>query len=472
MLRERENSVTRSRAGWDIHFEAGGSLSPPLAGSHGVTRAEIQAELRRCREVLPRLQGPRPASGFVRALKRTAALRATQASADRWRARKPSDLIHIGIGGSSLGAEALLRATAHPHHDLLPNRRRGGPRVHFVDNVDPETLGSLFEVVDLRQSLVHVVSKSGSTVETAAGFQIVRDALERAGRGVRWAEHCVFTTGSGALRELAERDGVEILDFPADVGGRFSVLTPSGLFTPAVAGIDVGAVVQGARRYLSRIANVALTENSAAVSAAVAYLMAASKRKNVHVLMPYADALEPLSRWYVQLVGESLGKRARRGARTTGVGPTPLSARGTSDQHSQVQLFIEGPADKWVNFVTVEKSRRVQRIAGVEPADYLDGIDLGSLLKAEQRGTAIALAAARRPTANWILPEIHPQSVGQLFFALELQTAYQGALYGIDAYDQPGVEAGKIAAFALLGREGYKKEKAAIEANTPPTWRI
>jgi glucose-6-phosphate isomerase len=469
---ERENAVTRSRAGWDIHFEAGGSLAPPLAGSHGVTRTEVQAELRRCREVLPKLQGTHPASGFVRVLKRTAALRAVQDSAAQWRTRKIGDLIHIGIGGSSLGAEALLRATAHPHHNLLTNRQRGGPRVHFVDNVDPETLGALFEVVDLRQSLVHVVSKSGSTVETAAGFQILREALERAGRGVRWTERCVFTTGRGALRELGTREGVEILDFPEDVGGRFSILTPSGLFTPAVAGVDIGAVVQGARRYLSRIANAALTDNSAAVSAAIAYLMAERKRKNVHVLMPYADTLEPLARWYAQLIGESLGKRGRRGTRTTGVGPTPLPARGSTDQHSQVQLFIEGPTDKWVNFVTVEKSRRVQRIAGGEPADYLEGIDLGTLLRAEQRGTAIALAAARRPSASWILPEINPQSVGQLFFALELQAAYQGALYGIDAYDQPGVEAGKIAAFALLGRDGYKKEKTAIEANTPPTWRI
>ncbi len=464
--------MARSRGGWDVHFEAGGSLAPPLGGSHGVSRAEVQAELRRCREVLPRLQGPRPASGFVRVLKRTAALRAVQASAERWRARQPADLIHIGIGGSALGAEALLRATADPHRDLQPDRRRGGPRVHFVDNVDPETLGSLLEVVDLRQALVHVVSKSGSTVETAAGFQVLREALERAGRGVRWAEHCVFTTGAGALRELGTRNGVEILDFPGDVGGRFSVLTASGLFTPAVAGVDVGAVVRGARRYLSRIANAALAENSAAVSAVVAYLMAQSKRKRIHVLMPYADALEPLARWYVQLVGESLGKRARHGTRTIGVGPTPLPARGTSDQHSQVQLFVEGPADKWVSFVVVERSRRAQRIAGREPADYLEGVDLGTLLRAEQRGTAIALAAARRPSAAWILPEIHPQSVGQLFFALELQTAYQGALYGIDAYDQPGVEAGKIAAFALLGREGYKRERAAIEANAPPSWRV
>jgi glucose-6-phosphate isomerase len=443
-----------------------------LAGSHGITRSEVAAELRRCRRVLPQLLGSRAPSGFVRLLRRTAALRAIQISAKRWRRRKLQDLIHIGIGGSSLGADALLRSTSHPFYNLLPERQRGGPRVHFVDNVDPETLGALLDTVDLRRTLVHVVSKSGSTVETAAGFQIVREALERAGRGVRWSRHCVFTTGRGALRALAKREGVEILDFPEDVGGRFSVLTPSGLFTPAVAGVDVGAVVQGARRYLARVADAALADNSAAVSAGIAYLMAAQKRKPIHVLMPYADCLEPLARWYVQLLGESLGKRTRQRNRVVGVGPTPLAARGSTDQHSQVQLFVEGPPDKWVTFVAIGKSRRKQAIAGGPPADYLDGLDLGTLLRAEQRGTALALASARRPSASWILPEVHPQSLGQLFFALELHTAYQGALYGIDAYDQPGVEAGKRAAFALIGREGFDDERAAIEAAEPASWLI
>jgi glucose-6-phosphate isomerase len=462
--------VARGAGAWDIHFEAGGSLAPPLARSHGISRAEVSAELRRCRGVLPALLGPQAPSGFVRVLRRSSVFSAVRDSARRWRRRKPTDLIQIGIGGSSLGAEALLRALAHPHHNLLPDRQRPGPRVHFLDNVDPDTLGALLETVNLRQALVHVVSKSGGTVETAAGFQVVRDALERA--GANWASCCVFTTGRGALRDLARREGVEVLDFPSDVGGRFSVLTPSGLFTPAVAGVDIEAVVRGARRYLSRVAGASLADNSAAVSAAIAFVMAERKRKPIHVLMPYADALEPLARWYVQLVGESLGKRSRRGGRTIGVGPTPLAARGTTDQHSQVQLFVEGPADKWVTFVSAERSQRVQIIPGSDPAAYLEGVDLGALLRAECRGTAVALARSGRPSASWVLPELHAQSLGQLFLALELQTAYQGALYGVDAYDQPGVEAGKVAAFALMGRDGYEDERDAIEAAAPPSWRV
>jgi glucose-6-phosphate isomerase len=465
--------VASQTAPRDIHFEAGGSLAPPLARSHGISRAEVRAELRRCSGVLAKLLSDAAPAGFVRALKRPSILKNTRTAAARWRRRKPTDLIHIGIGGSSLGSEALLRSLAHPQHNLLPAAKRSGPRVHFIDNVDPETVGALLEVVDLRKSLVHVVSKSGGTVETAAGFQVVRDALERAGRGTRWQERCVFTTGrNSTLHEMARREGVEMLDFPADVGGRFSVLTPSGLFTPAVAGVDISSVVSGARRYLARIAKGAVVENPSAVAAAIAYAMAESKRKPIQVMMPYADSLEPLSRWYVQLAGESLGKKGKRGRRSVGVGPTPLPARGTTDQHSQVQLFVEGPSDKWVTFVRIDASRRKCPIAGGPPADYLEGIDLAELLRAEQRGTAVALAQAGRPTACWRLPTISPETVGQLFFALELQTAFQGALYGINAYDQPGVEAGKLAAFALIGRAGYEDHRKAIEASVPPTWRI
>jgi glucose-6-phosphate isomerase len=466
-------SVARQSAARDIHFEAGGSLAPPLARSNGISRAEVRSELGRCAGVLTKLLSESAPSGFVRALKRPSILAKTRRAALRWRRRKPTDLIHIGIGGSSLGAEALLRALAHPQYNLLPAAKRAGPRVHFVDNVDPETLGALLEFVDLRKSLVHVVSKSGGTVETAAGFQIVRDALSRAGRGTRWEEHCVFTTGRGStLDKLARREGVETLDFPEDVGGRFSVLTPSGLFTPAVAGVDISGVVGGARRYLSRISKGRAAQNPSAVAATIAFAMAESKRKPIHVLMPYADSLEPLSRWYVQLIGESLGKTRKRGRRSVGVGPTPLPARGTTDQHSQVQLFVEGPNDKWLTFVGIDASRRKRPIAGGPPAEYLDGVELGELLRAEQRGTELALAAAGRPTATWRLPAISPDTVGQLFFALELQTAFQGAHYGINAYDQPGVEAGKLAAFALIGRAGYADERKSIEARVPPVWTV
>jgi glucose-6-phosphate isomerase len=455
----------------DITLELGGALAPPLARQHGVTRAEVRRLLPKIADVVPTLASAEAPSGFLRVLSRSAMPKAILRQARAWRRRSPEDLIHIGIGGSSLGAEAILRALAHPQHNQLSTRRRGGPRVHFVDNVDPDTLGALLEWVRLEKTLVHVVSKSGGTVETAAGFQIVREALERA-VGTRWARHCVATTGSGALRKLARAEGIATLDFPEDVGGRFSGLTPSGLFTPAVAGVDVAGLLAGGRRMVRRMTAAVPDENPALLAAAVTFRMAEAKDKPIHVLMPYADALEPTARWYVQLSGESLGKRKGRGARARGVGPTPLAARGTTDQHSQVQLFVEGPADKLVMFVSTGSSDRELTIPGGEPAPYLEGVALGELLRAEGRGTAVALARAGRPSLCWQLPAVDAHSLGQLFVALETQTAAQAALYGVDAYDQPGVEAGKIAAFALLGREGYEDERIAIERDAPPSWRV
>jgi glucose-6-phosphate isomerase len=454
----------------ELELELGGALAPPLAARHGIDQRALRESLRGLRGLLPSLLSAEPASGFLKLPRRPAALAAVTKSAKRWRRRKPEDWIHVGIGGSSLGAEALLAALAHPFHNLLPRARRSGPRVHFVDNVDPERLGALLEVVDLRRAGVHVVSKSGGTVETAAGYQVVREALARAGRRVRWQDHCVFTTGRGALREIARREDVETLPFPEDVGGRFSVLTPSGLLTPAVAGVNVAEVVAGARRQLGRWVRGSVAQNSALASAAVLHGLG-EKGKGIHVMMPYSDALEPLARWYVQLAGESLGKRHPAGGNRQGVGMTPLPARGTTDQHSQVQLFVEGPADKIVTFVSVADSARL-RVSGEGPAPYLDGLELGALLQAERKGTEIALARAGRPSTRWTVSERSPGALGALFLALQVQVAAQAELLGVNAYDQPGVEAGKVAAFALLGREGYEDERARIEADAPPSWTL
>jgi glucose-6-phosphate isomerase len=453
----------------DLRLEAGGALAPPLSRAHGVSRAEVRAALGAARSVTRELLGATPPSGFLALPMRRTALREVLDSAARWRRRRVRDVIHVGIGGSSLGAETLLRALAHPFHNELSPRARRGPRVHFVDNVDPETLTALLDVVDLEHSVIHVVSKSGSTVETAAGFQTLRRLL---GRGSRLSRRCVFTTGEGGLARLAEQEGIEVLCFPQDVGGRFSVLCPSGLLTPAIAGVDVAGVVAGARRYRARVGAGNAAANPSAVAAAIAFLLSERRGKTIQVLMPYADSLEPFARWFVQLLGESLGKVRGRGKRAQHVGPTPLAARGATDQHSQVQLFVEGPADKLVVFVVPEASRAELRIGGGEPAPYLEGVELGGLLRAEQQGTEVALARADRPTLAWKLPRVDAHALGQLFVALELQTAIEAALYRVNAYDQPGVEAGKVAAFALIGREGYETERDTITSSRPPRWTI
>jgi len=381
---------------------------------------------------------------------------------------KLRDWLHVGIGGSALGAETIFSALGHPIHNQLDDRKRRGPRIHFIDNVDPDRLAAILDGIDLRRTGVHVVSKSGGTVETLAAFQLIRKAFETRRGAPKWSERCVVTTGSGALHQLAESEGLLRLTFPEDVGGRFSALTASGLLTPAVAGIRVGELLAGARAYLSKLKRVPIGGNAPAMAACVAHQLA-SAGKNVHVLMPYADALEPLARWYVQLFAESLGKKSPRG-RGRGVGPTPLPGRGSTDQHAQVQLFVEGPHDKLISFVRVMGGQKRLSMPGYEPGGYLRGVAMADLLDAEYRGTAIALAQAGRPTATWNLPELSGRHLGELLLALELQVAYQARLYGIDAYDQPGVEAGKVAAYALIGREGYESQRAGIEKTPAPNW--
>jgi glucose-6-phosphate isomerase len=450
----------------NLGFELGAALAPPLPAENGVSREEVLGVLPRLAGVIPQLLGATPPSGFLAALERPHLQREIARTAKRLRGNGFTDVVHVGIGGSALGAETLLRALGHPYRNQLSDRARGGPRVHFVDNVDPDTLAALVELLGRRRALLHVVSKSGGTVETAAGFQVLRGALANA-RNLR--ERCVVTTGKGALREYAEKERIPIVEFPDDVGGRFSVFTASGLLTPAIAGVDVAGVVRGARRFAARVRSAPLERNPAALAAALAQLAAETRNKPVHVVMPYGDALEPLARWAVQLLGESLGKRAANGRN---VGPTPLPARGSTDQHSQVQLFVEGPADKLVVFVRVARTRRRVAIPGGAPAAYLRGVELGRLLRAEQDGTRVALAEAGRPSATWEMPRLDADALGQLFLAFMLQTAYQGALYDIETYDQPGVEAGKVAAFALIGRAGYEAQRAALEARPLPSWRV
>ena len=478
----------------DLRLEAGGALAPPLPRAHGVSRREVAEVLPRLAGVAPALLAPNAESGFLQLPRRRAALRAVLEAAAKLR-RGVDDVVHLGIGGSSLGAETLLRALAHPHHNLLSPRRRRAPRVHFIDNADGDTLAGLLDCLDLRRTLLHVVSKSGGTVETAAAFAVLREAFAR--RRINWRKRCVFTTGeAGALRELAVAESVQCLDFPEDVGGRWSALSPGGLLTPALVGVDVAAVVAGARRFAARVKAAPLQENPAAIAAAIAWLLAERRGKTIHAFMPYADGLEALSRWFVQLCGESLGKPRPTGgmggtggaahgpsgggrdgltARAElagGTGPTPLPARGATDQHSQMQLFAEGPADKLVIFVAVARPRQRLALPGGPPANWLRGIGMADLLHAEREGSTFALARAGRPTLTWELPALTPAALGQLLTALEVQTACQAALYGINAYDQPGVEAGKAQAFARLGRPGYDLQRRQAADHQPPSWRI
>ncbi len=451
-----------------LRLSLGGVLAPPLKKHAGLSRPEIETALRRIARRAPHLFGTGQAAdapAFIQAPWRSKELAEVTRTAQRLR-RSTDDVIQVGIGGSSLAAQTLMGALAHPLHNQLPKQSRKGPRVHFADNADPETLGALLDCINPKRTLLHLVSKTGETLETNAVFRVLRQTLGR-----DWRQRCVITTGAGALRAFAKAEGVPLLlNFPENLGGRWSALSASGLFVPALAGVPVTGVISGARRLLRRNAAGAKLRNPAALAAATAFLLDTRRGKSIQVLMPYADALEALTRWYVQLAAESLGKLRRRGGlKREHLGPTPLPARGSSDQHAQLQLFIEGPADKLLMFVALRRSRTHLTIPGGRPAgDPSAGQTLGRVLRVSQQATALALAQAGRPSLTFELPSISPAMLGELLLTLQLMTAGQAALYGVNPFDQPGVEAGKEMARALLGHGALRSPPRA----RAPRWRV
>lgn len=389
-----------------------------------------------------------------------------------------TDVLLLGIGGSALGPLALRAALRPPHwNELDAAGRDGWPRLHVLDNVDPVTIDATLARLPLASTLVLVISKSGGTVETMAQYLIVRAALEAALGDAGARDRLLFVTDPevGALRAVARAEGITTFDIPPNVGGRFSVLTPVGLLPAALIGVDVAGVLDGAAIMATRCASPVLAENPAGVFATMQWLADRDHGAHVHVLMPYADALRDIAAWFVQLWAESLGKIRPDG---TSVGPTPLPALGATDQHAQVQLFMEGPADKTVTFLAVDGKAALGPIParhGDRPElGYLGGHTLGRLLDIERQATAGALAARGRLNATITLPAVDGRSVGALLYLLELATAYAGELYGVNAFDQPGVELGKQFAYAMLGRAGSEAARTEWDAlpRPDPRWQV
>jgi glucose-6-phosphate isomerase len=345
---------------------------------------------------------------------------------------------------------ALHRALNHPFYNTLAEERPG-PRLHFAENTDPATLGGILDLVEPDSTWVNVVTKSGSTAETMANFLVVREALEEALGRFGYQERTIATTDpeKGFLKQIADREDLKLLEIPQDVGGRFSVLSPVGLLPAAVAGLDLTELLAGAAECVEEVTERG-AEHPAVTGAALHYLMDTERGRNVRVMMPYADALERLAAWFVQLWAESLGKE--------GGGSTPHAAVGTTDQHSQVQLYMEGPQDKVIELVEVESGPDLPIPAAYEDLEgvgYLGGHSLRGLLNVECDATRRALTEAGRPNATVRLGTLDERNLGYLLQALEVQTAVAGALYGVDPYDQPGVEAGKRITYSRMGRPGY-----------------
>jgi len=381
------------------------------------------------------------------------------------------DVVLCGIGGSALGPNMLRSALCPPRWNELGREARGGwPRLHVMDNVDPVTMGALFDRIDLTRSRVLVISKSGGTAETMSQYLVVREKLEAL--GAEWPKKVLrFITDpeKGVLRAIAKTDGIVTYDIPPDVGGRFSVLSAVGLAPAAFIGIDIEALCAGAAAMRVRCESSDLGRNPAGVFAVLQQRHDRQNGRSIHVLMPYADALRDAAAWFVQLWAESLGKVLPGGGH---VGPTPLPALGATDQHAQVQNFMEGPHDKTVTFIAVESLDRDITIPALHTnfpeLAYLGGATIGALLDAERRATAGALASNGRPNGVLHIARVDEHHLGELIMLFEFATAFAGALYGIDAYDQPGVELGKHFTYGIFGRPGFEADRERFEQLAQP----
>jgi len=386
------------------------------------------------------------------------------------------DVVVLGIGGSGLGARSLKDALLGPYwNDRAPEDGDHFPRLHVVDNPDPNTMLGLLKQVSVAKTLFNVVSKSGATAETMAQYLMVRDAVEAAVGADRARGHFLFTTDpvGGALRKIGRAESIPMLPVPENVGGRFSVLSAVGLFPAAVCGVDPRALLAGAAVMEERCRSERLAENPAGLLAVLLHHADRAQRRPIHVLMPYCDRLRSVALWFQQLWAESLGKaRTVDGVRSP-TGPTPMAALGATDQHSFLQLLMEGPDDKVVLFVEVADHGMDPPIPSRHPEmsefAYLGGHTLGELLNTERRATAEALRLEGRPNATFCMPRVGPEELGQLFMLLQIATVYAGALYRVDPLDQPGVELSKRLTYGLMGRVGSPRPDIR-EAD--PRWRV
>jgi len=339
--------------------------------------------------------------------------------------KKFTRLIVIGIGGSDLGARAIWQAVPGKKMQLV-----------FLSNPDPDIVAKVIDLSpkEWKKTAINVISKSGSTLETAVNFMVVRDRLIRAVGLKKHVSHIFVTTVSDSkLGVWAKKQSYEILEHPENVGGRFSVLSIVGLFPVACGGVPVAKILAGAR-------TIDLLEP--AKFAGLQYLHYKAGR-SINVLMPYCDHLVRFASWYQQLWAESLGKK--------GTGPTPVAALGTVDQHSQIQLYNEGPNNKTLTFIKVEKfNNRIIVPKGMPGLEYAAGKNLSAIVNAELDGTIGALTKNKRPNNTISINSISPESLGALFQFFIIATAYAGEFFGVDAYNQPGVEEGKRLAKALL----------------------
>lgn len=361
------------------------------------------------------------------------------------------DIVLLGIGGSALGALCIQQSLTHLYENELPNRK--SPRFHVLDNIDPVMIREIEDIIDYATTLFIVVTKSGGTPETVSQYFYFRSRVHAQKCDPK--KHFVFVTDpkTGLLRRIAEDERIFVFDIPPNVGGRFSVLTAAGLLPAAYIGVNIRQLIKGAQEMRDRFLSTSFEDNLPFQIASTQYLLG-KKGKDIHVIMPYAQKLIRFADWYRQLLAESIGKAKNEKDKIVHAGLTPVNALGVTDQHSQSQLYNEGPNDKFIMFITVNDMGKTLRIPALYPDDssvaFLHNTSFNELMHVEKQGTALAYTKNNRPNITITIDAIDPYHLGQLCMLFEGATAFLGEFYGVNAFNQPGVELAKQLTKKLL----------------------
>jgi glucose-6-phosphate isomerase len=456
------------RDGWDdeylLSFDYGSCLAP-AAGAGGLAEGALSscAAAAAAWESVERLRREEDTC-FLHLPYRREEMGRIEEFADRAQGRF-DDVVLAGIGGSCLGPQAVFDALREERRYPCGPAVPGHPRLWFLDTVDPGYTRAVLDPLEVSRTLFLAVSKSGNTVETAAHLAVIRALIrERLGEKALAGHLAVVTDPeAGPLAELARSEGLTSFPIPPGVGGRFSVLSPVGLLPLALAGIDVRSLLGGATMADARSQGADPARNPALLLACLLHLLHRDRGVTQAVMMPYAPALSAAGDWFRQLLAESLGKLTREGRPE---GMTPMTAVGTTDQHSLLQLLMEGPRDKVVIFIRLEdhgEELAIPADPGLPAFAWVAGRGYGELLNAAQTATAAALAAAGRPSLAISLPALTPYALGQLIWHLEVSVAALGALWEVDPFDQPGVEEGKRNLAALMGKPGTEERACRLQ---------
>jgi glucose-6-phosphate isomerase len=374
-------------------------------------------------------------------------------------AGKFNDLIVIGIGGSSLGFEAIVDAILPYGHNSLSFSERGGfPRIWIADNIDPYKSYWITKNCVPQDTNVCVITKSGSTVETISNFMYIYNWLEAEVEDIK--EHIVVITDNveNSLRKFAIEKHFQIFDIPINVGGRYSVLSPVGMVPASMLGMDINKFLQGAKDAVE-------TNYEKILHLAAVYIYYIEKRYNINVIMPYSSRLNAFGKWFCQLWAESLGKKYNLKGEIVNFGTTPLPSIGANDQHSLMQLFKEGPNDKIITFIEVENHDFEIALENIQikDFDYLKDKKIGNLINIELKSTELALEKENKASIKIIIENIDEYTLGYLFMLYQYVVPVIGYTFDINPFDQPGVEEGKKFAYALMGRAGYEDKKKEFE---------